>query len=96
MDKTARLIGEVAARYGIRLDPDDPAFALVALNQLALEDAVEQLAARMKRIAAELERFVQSVRPYEAWQLGADEGLRRVQGMASRVMGKVQRTLRSR
>jgi hypothetical protein len=61
MDKTARLIGEVAARYGIRLDPDDPAFALVALNQLALEDAVEQLAVRMKGIAAELERSAESV-----------------------------------
>ncbi len=36
MDRTARLIGEVASRYGIRLDPDDPAFALVALNELAL------------------------------------------------------------
>ena len=61
MDKTARLIGEVAARYGIRLDPDDPAFAFVALNQLALEDAVEQLAVRMKGIAAELERSAESV-----------------------------------
>lgn len=61
MDKTARLIGEVASRYGIRLDPDDPAFALVALNQLALEDAVEQLTARIKAIAAELERSAESV-----------------------------------
>lgn len=61
MDKTARLIGEVAARYGIRLDPDDPAFALIVLNQLALEDAVEQLAVRMKGIAAELERSAESV-----------------------------------
>ncbi|MBV9265390.1 MAG: hypothetical protein JO061_04395 [Acidobacteriaceae bacterium] len=61
MDNTARLIGEVAARYGIRLDPDDPAFALVALNQLVLEDAVEQVAARMKQIAGELERSAESV-----------------------------------
>jgi hypothetical protein len=61
MDRTARLIGEVAARYGIRLDADDPAFALVALNQLALEDSVEQLAARMKEVAADLERSAESV-----------------------------------
>jgi hypothetical protein len=61
MDRTARLIGEVAARYGIRLDADDPAFALVALNQLALEDTIEQLTARVKEIAADLERSAESV-----------------------------------
>lgn len=61
MDRTARLIGEVASRYGIRLDPDDPAFALVALNELALEDAVEGLTARMKDIAIGLERSAESV-----------------------------------
>jgi hypothetical protein len=61
MDRTARLIGEVAARYGIRLDADDPAFALVALNQLALEDTIEQLAARMNDMAAQLERSAESV-----------------------------------
>ena len=61
MDQTARLIGEVAARYGIRLDADDPAFALVSLNQLALEDAVEQLVARMKEIAVDLEKSAESV-----------------------------------
>lgn len=61
MDRTARLIGEVASRYGIRLDPDDPAFALVALNELALEDAVEKLAARMKAVATDLERSAESV-----------------------------------
>ncbi len=61
MDRTARLIGEVASRYGIRLDPDDPAFALVALNELALEDAVERLAARMKAVATDLERSAESV-----------------------------------
>jgi hypothetical protein len=61
MDRTARLIGEVASRYGIRLDPDDPAFALVALNELALEDAVEKLVARMKMVATDLERSAESV-----------------------------------
>ena len=61
MDRTARLIGEVASRYGIRLDPDDPAFALVALNELALEDAVEKLTVRMKVVATDLERSAESV-----------------------------------
>ncbi len=61
MDRTARLIAEVASRYGIRLDPDDPAFALVALNELALQDAVEQLTVQMKEIARSLERSAESV-----------------------------------
>lgn len=61
MDKTARLIGEVAARYGIRLDPDDPAFALVALNQLVLEDAVQQIAGRLQGIVTELESAAENI-----------------------------------
>ena len=38
-----RLIGEVAARNGIRVEPGDPAFALVTLNQLVLEEAIVQI-----------------------------------------------------
>ena len=38
-----RLIGEVAAKNGIRLEPNDPAFALVTLNQLVLEETVARL-----------------------------------------------------
>lgn len=37
-----RLIGEVAAQNGIRLEPDDPAFALVTLNQLVLEETARR------------------------------------------------------
>lgn len=37
------LIGEVAKRHGITLKPDDPAFALVTLNQLILEHAIDTL-----------------------------------------------------
>jgi integrase len=35
---TRRLVGEVASRYGIRLDETDPAFVVVLLSQLALEE----------------------------------------------------------
>lgn len=38
-----RLIGEVAAKNGIRLEPNDPAFALVTINQLVLEESVTRL-----------------------------------------------------
>jgi hypothetical protein len=40
---TKALIGEVAARHGVTLKPDDPAFALVTLNHLVLEQAVAGL-----------------------------------------------------
>jgi hypothetical protein len=36
-----RLIAEVAARHNVILKPDDPAFALVTMNQLILDGAVE-------------------------------------------------------
>jgi hypothetical protein len=38
-----RLIGEVAARHGIKVQSWDPAFALVTLNELVLEDIARRL-----------------------------------------------------
>ncbi len=32
------MIAEIAARHGVRLDPDDPAFLLVELNNMMIED----------------------------------------------------------
>jgi hypothetical protein len=43
-----RLIGEVAAKNGIRLEPDDPAFALVTLNEIVLQDTVAALTQEMR------------------------------------------------
>ena len=40
---TERLIAEVAARHKIFLKPDDPAFALVTINRLILDDAMERV-----------------------------------------------------
>lgn len=53
-----RLIAEVAARDGIRVEPGDPAFALVTLNQLVLEDAAEQI---REHIAAGVADFNEAV-----------------------------------
>jgi hypothetical protein len=58
-----RLIGEVAARNGIRVDPGDPAFALVTLNQLVLEDAVAQIGEHIRGGIAE---FTEAVHKTEA------------------------------
>ena len=58
-----RLVAEVAARDGIRVEPGDPAFALVTLNQLVLEDAVQQIS---EQIRAGMAEFAQAVHKTEA------------------------------
>ena len=57
-----RLIGEVAARDGIRVEPGDPAFALVTLNQLVLEEAVKQIG---QHIHAGIAEFTDAVHKTE-------------------------------
>ena len=54
-----RLIGEVAARDGIRVEPGDPAFALVTLNQLVLEDAVARIGEHIRAGIVEFNQAVQ-------------------------------------
>ncbi|MBX6329770.1 MAG: hypothetical protein IRY89_14470 [Pseudolabrys sp.] len=56
-----KLIGEVAARNGIRIEPDDPAFALVTLNQLVLEDAVKILVREIHAATADFESAAERV-----------------------------------
>lgn len=58
-----RLIGEVAARNGVRVEPGDPAFALVTLNQLVLEDAIVQIREHIRLGIAE---FTEAVHKTEA------------------------------
>ena len=58
---TKRLIAEVAARNGIRVDPDDPAFALVTLVQLVLEESSRQITDDVRASIAEFEQSVQRV-----------------------------------
>lgn len=51
-----RLIGEVAARHGVRLEEDDPAFLLVTIAEIAIRDAQNQF----------LEAVAQSIADQEA------------------------------
>ena len=67
MTDVKRLIAEVAARDGIRIEPGDPAFALVTLNQLVLEDAAEQIRGHIRAAMAD---FTESVHKAEAWAGG--------------------------
>ncbi len=39
MPDTKRMISEVAAENGIRVEPGDPLFALVTMNRLVLEES---------------------------------------------------------
>jgi len=52
------MIGEVAAKHGIRLEPSDPAFALVTLNQLVLEETSTKLA---QNLSTTLSQFADSL-----------------------------------
>ena len=49
----------------------------------------------IENIAAELQRFVQSVRPYPEWLLRADRMFREAQILKVRIAAKLERTLRS-
>ena len=37
-----QLIGEVAAQNGIRVEPNDPLFALVTMNKIVLDQATRE------------------------------------------------------
>jgi hypothetical protein len=49
MHDPKQLIAAVRAKHGIRIEPDDPAFALVTLNELVLEEAIRRLSEDMDR-----------------------------------------------
>ena len=53
-----QLIGHVAAKNGIRLEPDDPAFALVTLNEAVLQDASIALTQEVRQV---LNSFTESL-----------------------------------
>lgn len=56
-----RLVGEMAARYGVRLDENDPALAIISLNQLVLEEAAQGICEQLQRRIAEFEASAQRV-----------------------------------
>src|SRR4051812_12271291 len=59
-----QIIGEVAARHGIRLDEDDPAFILVTIAELTLKDAQQEfLAASALHILAFEKALERTQRP---------------------------------
>ena len=51
-----RLISEVASRNGIRLDEDDPAFCLVTINQIVLEETAAKIVEDVRTATREFEQ----------------------------------------
>ena len=58
MPDLKRLIAEVTARNGIRIEPDDPLFAIVTLNQLVLEETAQRLLERVEATVAGFETSI--------------------------------------
>ena len=56
---TRRLIAEVAARHSVFLKPDDPAIALVTMNRLILDDAMEAVQGQIRVTIAEFQASMQ-------------------------------------
>ena len=56
-----RLIGEVAARHGVRLEEDDPAFLLVTIAEIAITDAQNQFLEAVARAVADQEAAAERI-----------------------------------
>ena len=56
-----RLVAEMASRYGIRLDDNDPALAIISLNQLALEESAQSICEQLRTRMAEFETSAQKL-----------------------------------
>lgn len=51
-----KLAAEVSAQHGIRIDPDDPIMAVMTLNRLVFERALDEVLERLKGSADDIER----------------------------------------
>ena len=58
---TKHMVGEIASRYGVRLDEADPAFLVARLSQIALEEAGQKLVDRVSINLREFEAAVEKV-----------------------------------
>jgi hypothetical protein len=55
---TQKLIAEIAERHHVRVEPDDPVFVVVTVNQRVMEDTVREM---LKVMEATLARFDASI-----------------------------------
>jgi hypothetical protein len=61
MLEVKQLIAEVAARNGIRIDEHDPAFCLVTINQLVLEETARDIVDEIRSVTQDFERAAEKV-----------------------------------
>jgi hypothetical protein len=59
-DEVRQILVEVCAEYRVRIDPDDPAVAVVMLNRLALELALNRAIERIEATTAALHSQVEA------------------------------------
>jgi hypothetical protein len=53
-DDVRQMLGDVCAEYQVRIDPDDPAVAIIMLNRLVLEAALTGAVERIETATAQL------------------------------------------
>jgi hypothetical protein len=77
-----KIVGEVAARHGIRLDEDDPAMVMATIAEIAFRDAQAQLAGAIRAETAEFARVSGEVQEKAGAQLGVAlrEAMKRIDG----------------
>jgi hypothetical protein len=56
-----RIIAEVAARNGIRIESGDPIFAVLTVTQLALDDAGNEIEEKVRALMSEFEANIRAV-----------------------------------
>src|ERR1043165_1056728 len=56
-----RLVAEVSAQHGIRLDPDDPMMAVVTLNRLVFEQAIGAVLDKVTSAARDFDQSANKV-----------------------------------
>jgi len=67
-----QLSGQIAARYGIRIDENDPAFVVASLTQHALAEASSNLVERIETSLREFEAAVERTQTRAGKYLGAE------------------------
>jgi Transcriptional activator TraM len=65
-----RLISEVAVQNGIRVEADDPLFALVTMNRIVLDEATQKLRDQIQARIAEFEASMQKAERRAGSMLG--------------------------
>jgi hypothetical protein len=66
-----KIIGEVAARHGVRLDEDDPAMVMATIAEIAFHDAQAELVAAIRAETAQFVRASGEVQERAGAQFGA-------------------------